>query len=144
MPPGCSLWSSCSTTFSGPTRRRCSSCSSWHPSWLRHPCCSSPPRNVEIEKDHPLVGTLARLAPLPVTRRILVEGLGEDDVAQFMEATTGGVERGVAAAVHHRTQGNPFFVQEVVRLLTAEGQGRVDDSGLFLVTAIPTVVRDVV
>ena len=101
-------------------------------------------RNVEIERDHPLVGTLARLAPLPVTRRILVEGLGEDDVAQFMEGTTGAVERGVAAAVHHRTQGNPFFVQEVVRLLTVEGQACGGDSGLSLVTAIPTGVRDVV
>ena len=65
-------------------------------------------------------------------------------MAQLIEATSGGVERSVAAAVHHRTQGNPFFVQEVVRLLTAEGERRDGDSGLFLVTAIPTGVRDVV
>src|SRR5207244_6938552 len=47
----------------------------------------------------------------------------------------------VAAALHERTDGNPFFVTEVVRLLS--GQGRLDAAAAGA-GRLPEGVRDVV
>ena len=45
-----------------------------------------------------------------------------------------------AEAVHARTGGNPFYVAELVRLMSAEGRRRHDDGS----TLVPVRVRDVV
>jgi hypothetical protein len=56
-------------------------------------------------------------------------GLSRDEVRSLMEALSGGVpSKAQVAAVHERTEGNPLFVREVVRLLatqaTRAGPGR--------------------
>ena len=55
-------------------------------------------------------------------------------------------EAGLVDAVRRETEGNPFFVSEVVRLLAAEGRfGRTRESGLASLTiGIPESVRDVI
>ncbi|HEU5003126.1 MAG TPA: BTAD domain-containing putative transcriptional regulator [Actinomycetota bacterium] len=102
-------------------------------------------RDVGIDARHPLVGALARLAPLRSTRRIPLGGLAVDDVAAFLDATAPSVGTEVPGVVHRRTAGNPFFVREVVRLIAADqpadGVGTTGDGA---VNAIPCGVRDVV
>ncbi|MFD0585509.1 ATP-binding protein [Dactylosporangium darangshiense] len=57
---------------------------------------------------------LAALAREPIVDRIALEGLSEDEVGVQLNAVAGfAVPACVAAAVHRRTRGNPFFVGEL-------------------------------
>jgi len=50
-----------------------------------------------------------------------LRGLGEEEVRRFLEETIGRSPAPVLVrAVHRETEGNPFFVDEIVRLLVAE------------------------
>jgi predicted ATPase/class 3 adenylate cyclase len=101
-------------------------------------------RDVELGRHHPLAAALAELGEIEQTRRIALRGLDEPAIERFIEITA-GVEPppGLAHAVHQQTEGNPFFVGEVVRLLASEGrlEARVTDGSRL---AIPEGVREVV
>ncbi|MGH2945078.1 MAG: hypothetical protein ACRDPC_02210, partial [Solirubrobacteraceae bacterium] len=76
------------------------------------------------------------------TRTLALAGLGEADVARFIELTAPGAPAAdLSAAVHAGTDGNPLFVGEVVRLLAAE---RGLDEPAMTPLAIPESVRDVI
>ena len=76
-------------------------------------------RDVELGRHHPLARVLGELGGDRVTLR----GLDVADVERFIEMTSGAPPpRGLAEAVHAKTDGNPFFVGEVVRLLASEGR----------------------
>jgi len=76
----------------------------------------------EAPEHDPLASTLAEVGRLPVTRHIRLAGLNHSEVARFIEST-GEVPAPATliAAVHTKTEGNPLFVEEVIRLLAAEG-----------------------
>jgi DNA-binding CsgD family transcriptional regulator len=103
-------------------------------------------RHTEVDPGHPLLVTLADLTRGQHHRRLLLAGLDQGEVANFV-ALVAGVEpsSALAAAVHQRTDGNPFFVTEVVRLLA--GEGRLDAAGtslLMLATSLPEGVKAVI
>jgi class 3 adenylate cyclase len=102
-------------------------------------------RDVELRRQHPLSETLAELARNPLCERVLLRGLGRADVARFIEATTGNAPAdALVEAVFRETEGNPFFVHEVVRLLAADGRlERPPDGGSWSLE-IPQGVREVV
>jgi tetratricopeptide (TPR) repeat protein len=102
-------------------------------------------RDLTLDRRHPLRHLLAVLAGDGLDHRIELKGLGESDVARFIEMTTGATPpTRLASAVYRETEGNPFFVKEVVRLLVATGQlDRVDDTSTWTVT-LPDGVREVV
>lgn len=80
-------------------------------------------RDVELGPQHPLAETLAELARAPGSRSLVLQGLTEHDVARFIElATDHPPPATLVTAVYQKTEGNPFFVTEVVRLLTTEGR----------------------
>ena len=80
-------------------------------------------RDVDPAIREPLSAALAELAREPVTRILSLGGLGEADVARFIELTTDHTPAaGVVETVHTGTEGNPLFVCEIVRLLAAEGR----------------------
>jgi predicted ATPase len=80
-------------------------------------------RNGEPGRHHPLSHTLAAVARVPGSQTLHLRGLSERDVTRFIELTTGqSAGDGVGSAVHKETEGNPFFVTEVVRLLVTEEQ----------------------
>ena len=54
--------------------------------------------------------------------RIPLRGLASDDVERFIESTFGVRAGHLAEAVHRATDGNPFFVDEILRVLAAEGR----------------------
>jgi predicted ATPase len=98
-------------------------------------------RDVDPTLREPLSGALAELAREPVTRRLVLTPLRQAEVARFIECSSGVVPaEGLLEAIYARTEGNPFFVTEVVRLLTA----RRLDGGDSSAVAIPQNVRDVV
>jgi predicted ATPase len=93
-------------------------------------------RDVEVMVgDHPARPLLAELAGQAGLIRLT--GLTADEVGQLIEKVCG--ERPQAPliqAVHDRTAGNPFFAQQIARLLAAQGVP-LDRA---LVTGIPPVV----
>jgi DNA-binding SARP family transcriptional activator len=92
----------------------------------------------------PLVDCLAELARQPGALRIDLDGLSGDDVRRWLAGRAAGpVDPQVAALVHDRTGGNPFFVGEVVELLTGAGRP-IDAEALRRGTAVPGAVQDVV
>jgi DNA-binding SARP family transcriptional activator/tetratricopeptide (TPR) repeat protein len=97
---------------------------------------------VRVPEEAPpgLTALLAALARLSVPR-VHLEGLDPPQVQRLVTTLTGrAVEEELAAVVAERTDGNPFFVIELVRLLNAEH--RFDAAGARAVT-VPDGVQDV-
>jgi tetratricopeptide (TPR) repeat protein len=79
-------------------------------------------RDVEVDRSHPLSAALAELRRVATYGRVLLRGLNADEVRRMLESITReSVPWGLAEAVHRQTEGNPLFVQEVVRYLAEEG-----------------------
>jgi len=79
-------------------------------------------RDIEVDRTHPLSAALAEFRRLPTFGRVLLRGLNADEVRRMLSSITGqDVPWGLAEAVHRQTEGNPLFVQEVIRYLAEEG-----------------------
>ncbi|UCB43865.1 MAG: hypothetical protein JSV77_04250, partial [Dehalococcoidales bacterium] len=79
-------------------------------------------RDVEVDRTHPLSAALAELRRVATFDRVLLRGLNADEVRRMLESiTTEEVPWSLAEAVHRQTEGNPLFVQEVVRYIVEEG-----------------------
>jgi DNA-binding SARP family transcriptional activator len=99
-------------------------------------------RNVDPSPTDPLTMALTELAREPVTRSIALTGLGEREVARFIELTSGEApSEELVVTIHEETEGNPLFVGEIVRLLAAEGGLDAREAPRL---AIPQSVRDVI
>jgi predicted ATPase/class 3 adenylate cyclase len=102
-------------------------------------------RDVELRRTHPLSETLAELARLEGTERVLLRGIANEDVARLIELTTGKAPpAALVAAVHRETEGNPFFVHEIVRLLAAEGRLDQPEEVRSWSLSIPQGIREVI
>jgi DNA-binding SARP family transcriptional activator/tetratricopeptide (TPR) repeat protein len=98
-------------------------------------------RDVDPTPGDPLAATVAELVREAGTRLVTLSGLREADVAEYVELATGATPDPCAVrAIHAETEGNPFFVAEVVRLLVAEGATGRPERPLGL----PEGVREVV
>jgi tetratricopeptide (TPR) repeat protein len=98
-------------------------------------------RDTEVQREDPFSETLSRLVREPSTRRLLVNGLSPADCARWVGLT--GVEGDAAPlgeALHRETNGNPFFVGEVVHLLADEGSLRTG----FSPERVPHGAREVI
>jgi class 3 adenylate cyclase/tetratricopeptide (TPR) repeat protein len=110
-------------------------------------------RDSELGHDHPLVEVLADLRRQDGVERISVGGLDSGGVAAFMERAAGhamgDAELALARAIHEETEGNPFFVREVLRHLAETGaierlEGRWGTHLPVEELGIPESVREVV
>jgi len=108
-------------------------------------------RDMEVDRSHPLSAALAELRRVSTYGRVLLRGLNADEVRRMLESITReSVPWGLAEAVHRQTEGNPLFVQEVIRYLAEEGlitrkEGRwrpTKDTPLEM--SIPEGLRDVI
>jgi predicted ATPase len=100
-------------------------------------------RDVDPLVGPPLSDTLAELARRPVTTRLSLAGLTPADVARYITVATGvQPSAAVVNSVHDRTEGNPFFLGELVRLLGSPGEG--SEPASTWTTAVPLGVRDVI
>jgi len=96
-------------------------------------------RHSELSSLHPLTEALAALRRESGVSRIGLSGLDDTGVLAFMEATAGhdlgndGVE--LAHALYRETDGNPFFVGEVLRHLAETGAIYQNDTGRWVAAA---------
>jgi DNA-binding SARP family transcriptional activator len=100
-------------------------------------------RDAELEPGHPLLELIGDVRREGLLERLELSGLAEAEVAELVGAlSTGTPEPAFVRALHSETEGNPFFIEEVVRHLreVATEQGAV----LSLTDAgVPEGVREV-
>ncbi|HEY93899.1 MAG TPA: protein kinase [Dehalococcoidia bacterium] len=108
-------------------------------------------RDIEVDRNHPLSAALAELRRMSSYGRVLLRGLNVDEVRRMLARINNQeIPVGLAEAVHRQTEGNPLFVQEVVRYLTEEkllitSGSRIKTSDLKkLEMNIPEGLRDVI
>jgi class 3 adenylate cyclase len=111
-------------------------------------------RDSKFSQTHPLTDTLAALHRQRGVSRIELAGLDDSGVVALLEATAGqsldaaGV--GLARAVSRETDGNPFFVSELLRHLSETGAIYRDTTGRWAAEsaveqlALPDSVRVVI
>lgn len=78
-------------------------------------------RDEELFRDHPLQLTLGELAKHSKFQRIKLGGLAQEDIRELIEQASGeepSLE--LAETVLSKTEGNPFFVTEIVRMFANE------------------------
>jgi DNA-binding SARP family transcriptional activator len=109
-------------------------------------------RDTEVGEHHPLRTTLAEAGRRWGAEVLPVESLTADEVVDLLEERAGhdldAAARRLAERAHADTDGNPFFVGEVVRHAIETGAVRVEDGRWTVDTeralAVPSGVRDVV
>jgi class 3 adenylate cyclase len=111
-------------------------------------------RDSDLGKDHPLGAVLADLRRIEGVQRIALEGLGADEVSEVMAAAAGheldadGLV--LAEEIASETDGNPFFVGEVLRSLVESGRLLYDSEtqrwsvDRSVPLGLPESVRDVI
>ena len=132
-------------------------------SLLRHVIASGLPlgaliiatyRDSDIGRGHPLVDALADLRREEGVDRMSLTGLEEQDVVAMIEAAAGHAldadGRELARAVTRETEGNPFFVAEILRHLLETGALVQRDDGRWVIArsiaelGLPESVREVI
>ena len=79
-------------------------------------------RDVEVHRGHPLAEALTELRRVTPLSRTSLRGLSVDEVQRMMSSiAVQEVSWDLSEAVHQQTEGNPLFVQEVIRYLVEEG-----------------------
>ena len=109
-------------------------------------------RDTDLGRGHPLSEALADLRREPEVERVVLRGLDEAEVVEMVSTAAGheldGEALEFARAVHAETEGNPFFVGQVLRHLSETGAIRIED-GRWVISdrrrvGIPEGVREVI
>jgi class 3 adenylate cyclase/tetratricopeptide (TPR) repeat protein/tRNA A-37 threonylcarbamoyl transferase component Bud32 len=107
-------------------------------------------RDVELERTHPLAEIVAALRHEQLYERVLLRGLSFDGVRDLLRARSGqDPPEGFVQRLLEETEGNPFFLDEVLRHLTEIGAIRREDGqwtgDLSIIEQnIPEGVREVI
>jgi tetratricopeptide (TPR) repeat protein len=79
-------------------------------------------RDTDLARSHPLAEALADLTRSAGFVRLPLRGLSREEVQAYVRTTAGAAPASdLMAQLYDETEGNPFFVREVVNLLTQEG-----------------------
>jgi tetratricopeptide (TPR) repeat protein len=78
-------------------------------------------RDIGLDREHPLTQTLGELVGKPGIQSLPLRGLSGREISEFVEQATGATPAPqLIASIAEQTDGNPFFLTEVVRLLVAD------------------------
>lgn len=102
-------------------------------------------RDVALGRGHPLVRVLAEIGREDLGHQIRLAGLSREDVGRCIELTSGiRPSENLVQRIWDKTEGNPFFMNETIRLLITEGLLEHAEKRDDLPISIPPRVRDVV
>jgi len=109
-------------------------------------------RDTELSRNHALAGVMADVRHLPGVEQLSMAGLSVAEVAELMSWAAGQEldedGRRLAESLHAETEGNPFFVGEVLRNLVETGIVRRQNDRWVVARGativVPEGVRDVV
>ena len=94
-------------------------------------------RPVEVGDEHPLAEALAELRRSRTVERLALSGLGEGEVAELIAGRTGlKAPGGFVRRVAERSEGNPFFIEELLHDVDAQSGWDAAAGG------VPESVRD--
>jgi hypothetical protein len=80
-------------------------------------------RDVDLEVNRPFARTLEDLTRQRRAHRITLRRLSKESTGDLLQALAGSTPpAGLVTLLHHETEGNPFFVEEVFRHLSEEGR----------------------
>ena len=101
-------------------------------------------RDVELRRTHPLAKTLGELTRESAFERVVLRRLTEGAVEAYLErASEESIDDSLRQTIYERTEGNPFFLQETMRLLQQErlyGSGGAEG----ILHRIPEGVREAI
>ncbi|MFF7725373.1 BTAD domain-containing putative transcriptional regulator [Streptomyces sp. NPDC008001] len=101
-------------------------------------------REFEVESDATLRRMLSEVLRGPRTETLRLGGLSRQAVADLVVAQAGpGVDAKVVEVLHRRSEGNPYFVMQLLSLLGDARSLRRPDAVEVLLTRVPTGVREV-
>jgi tetratricopeptide (TPR) repeat protein len=96
-------------------------------------------RESEVEGAHPLNALLADARRDGALERVPLGGLARGEVGELVQALGADASADFVAALHGETEGNPFFIEEVLRHVgTVDATTSLDDAG------VPEGVREVI
>ncbi len=96
-------------------------------------------RDTDLDRRHPLAQTLAELNREDLFTRVGLRGLSPQETSDYVRRASGNQpSRELLARIHDETEGNPFFMSEIVNLMTQEGTLNSSVSGV----RIPEGVRE--
>jgi predicted ATPase len=99
----------------------------------------------EVSRGHPLTPLLAEQRQSGASRRLQLAPLRGEELARLVREVAGRVpSASVVEAIARQTEGNPFFVGEVVRDLLADGQDLTVGDVASAVARVPAGVREVI
>ena len=107
-------------------------------------------RDVELDRTHPLADAVAALRHERLYERVLLRGLSAEEVKTLIDAVDNqDTPLAFASAIHRETEGNPFFVAEILRNLVETGaiarvDGRWVGSAEAVAENLPEGVREVI
>ncbi|MGH9010964.1 MAG: ATP-binding protein [Acidimicrobiia bacterium] len=108
-------------------------------------------RDAEVDRGHPLTEAMSAFPRETSYEAIRLEGLGVDGVTRLLTGVAEHeISEKVGAVWAEETEGNPFFVNELLRHLIQEGKlyrgpdGRWTATGPLRDLGIPRTVRDLV
>jgi eukaryotic-like serine/threonine-protein kinase len=102
-------------------------------------------RDLALGRGHPLARTLAEVGRENLGHQIRLEGLSREEVGRYIELASGiSPPEILVQRIWDKTEGNPFFVSETIRLLITEGLLENPEQCADLQINIPPRVRDVV
>ena len=85
-------------------------------------------RDVELRSDEPLAAALAELRRGRALTTVALGGLSHDEVEELIRGYGSTLRADQVRAVAERTEGNPFFVEEVLRQLERGGDRGVPET----------------
>ena len=98
-------------------------------------------RDTDLVRTHPLSEALAELNRAGGFQRVVLKGLDESEVASYVRQRAAvDPSPALLSRVYEETEGNPFFLSEIVNLLTDEGTLSATDSVSDI--ALPDGVRE--
>jgi DNA-binding winged helix-turn-helix (wHTH) protein/tetratricopeptide (TPR) repeat protein len=100
-------------------------------------------RDVEITRKHPLGRVLADLGRDPRCERVLLRGLERAGVEQLVRGAGQEPSARWVDALYEMTEGNPFYLGELVELAASSGEGQALGEGTHRM-ALPQGVRDAI
>ncbi len=110
-------------------------------------------RDSDLTRNHPLTELLADLRRESGVERLVLRGLSDAEALSLVEAVAGhemtGDNLAMAQAVHSETDGNPFFMREILENMIESGAlvqegGRWTYRGDTAAFGIPESVREVI
>lgn len=102
-------------------------------------------RDVEVRRGHPLADTLGSLAREAHCERVHLTGLRTQEIESFVALQAEApVRTGLAEKLREMTDGNPFFLREMVQLLADQEEISGADPASLHALTLPQGVRDAV